>query len=60
MSNSSLRYVDHTYRDYSRYIDEGGRLIKHKKCDANFPSKVHRMLEDDAENSHVITWMVRL
>ena len=28
---SSLKYVDHTYRDFSRYIGEDGQLIKHKK-----------------------------
>ena len=59
MSHStSLKYVDHTYRDFSRYVEEGGQLIKHKKCHKNFPAKVHRILSD-SENSHVITWMVR-
>lgn len=54
---SSLRYVDHTYRDFSRYIEEGGRLIKHKKSEANFPAKLHKMVSDPA-NSKALMWMV--
>mmetsp|Transcript_44055 Transcript_44055/g.79048 ORF Transcript_44055/g.79048 Transcript_44055/m.79048 type:complete len:433 (-) Transcript_44055:524-1822(-) len=54
--SSSLKYVDHTYRDFSRYIDEGGQLIKHKKCEANFPAKLHKMLSEST-HSDVITWM---
>ena len=59
MSHStSLKFVDHTYRDFSRFIEEGGQLIRHKKCHKNFPAKVHQMLSD-SENSHIVTWMVR-
>lgn len=53
---STVRYVDHTYRDYSRYIEEGGQLIKHKKCEANFPAKVHKMLSDP-RHEDIVTWM---
>ena len=59
MSHStSSKFVDHTYRDFSRFIEEGGQLIRHKKCHKNFPAKVHQMLSD-SENSHIVTWMVR-
>lgn len=53
---NSLRYVDHTYRDFSQYTDHGGQLIKHKKCNNNFPAKVHLILSNP-DHSHVITWM---
>mmetsp|Transcript_5546 Transcript_5546/g.12065 ORF Transcript_5546/g.12065 Transcript_5546/m.12065 type:complete len:403 (-) Transcript_5546:1048-2256(-) len=56
MAASSLRYVDHTYRDFSKYIDEGGHLIKHKKSEANFPAKLHKMISEPT-NSSIITWM---
>mmetsp|Transcript_13349 Transcript_13349/g.24222 ORF Transcript_13349/g.24222 Transcript_13349/m.24222 type:complete len:428 (+) Transcript_13349:118-1401(+) len=56
MNSSKVKYVDHTYRDFSRYIDEGGQLIKHKKCEANFPAKLHKMLSEST-HSDVITWM---
>lgn len=55
-----IKYVDHTYRDYSRYVEEGGELIKHKKCGNNFPARLHRMLSDAAaldQYSDIITWM---
>jgi len=52
---STLRYVDHTYRDFSRYIEEGGKLIKHKKSGNNFPARLHKVLSD--HNEHAITWM---
>eukprot|EP00580_Thalassiosira_gravida_P005030 CAMPEP_0201654638 /NCGR_PEP_ID=MMETSP0493-20130528/45604_1 /ASSEMBLY_ACC=CAM_ASM_000838 /TAXON_ID=420259 /ORGANISM="Thalassiosira gravida, Strain GMp14c1" /LENGTH=101 /DNA_ID=CAMNT_0048131203 /DNA_START=86 /DNA_END=388 /DNA_ORIENTATION=- len=55
-SNSYVKHVDHTYRDFSKYIENGGKLIKHKKSEANFPAKLHKMLAEPA-NSHVITWM---
>ncbi|KAL7547503.1 hypothetical protein ACHAWF_010792 [Thalassiosira exigua] len=55
-SASMVRYVDHTYRDFSRYVQEGGDLPKHKKCDRNFPARVHQMLSDPA-NSRAVTWM---
>lgn len=56
MHSSSLKYVDHTYRDFSRYIDDGGQLIKHKKSDANFPAMLHKILSEPG-HSHIITWM---
>ncbi len=59
MSVPSLKYVDHTYRDLSRYIDNGGQLIKHKKSEANFPCKLHKMLSNPS-HSDAITWMVRM
>jgi hypothetical protein len=61
MSNnsSSLRYVDHTYRDFSRYVEEGGELVKHKKSGNNFPARLHKILSaSDPGHSDVITWMV--
>ena len=61
MSNisSSLRYVDHTYRDFSRYVEEGGELVKHKKSGNNFPARLHKILSaSDPGHSAVITWMV--
>lgn len=54
---TTLKYVDHTYRDFSRYTEEGGELIKHKKSTNNFPARLHKMLSDTM-NSDVITWMV--
>ena len=56
-SSSLIKYVDHTYRDYSRYVEEGGELIKHKKSGNNFPARLHAMLSNE-ENSDAITWMV--
>lgn len=56
MSSTTVRYVDHTYRDYSRYLEEGGQLAKHKKCQANFPAKLHKILSEQA-HSHIITWL---
>lgn len=55
-SSESVKYVDHTYRDYSTYIQNGGQLIKHKKSDKNFPVKMHRILSNPMY-SHIITWM---
>ena len=53
-----LRFVDHTYHDYSRYLEQGGKLIKHKKSTNKFPARLHRMLSNE-EHSDVICWMVR-
>ena len=53
-----IRYVDHSYRDYSQYIQSGGEIIKHKKSTNNFPARLHRMLSDEG-HSDIITWMVR-
>ena len=58
-SSESVKYVDHTYRDYSTYIQNGGQLIKHKKSDKNFPVKMHRILSNPMY-SHIITWMVSI
>lgn len=58
-SPSSMKYVDHTYRDFSRYVEEGGELAKHKKSANNFPARLHKILsETDPDHSDVITWMV--
>lgn len=54
----SRTHVDHTYRDYSRYLQEGGKVARHKKSDTNFPAKLHEILSTP-EFSHIITWMVR-
>ncbi|KAL9189727.1 hypothetical protein ACHAXT_009402 [Thalassiosira profunda] len=54
--SSIVRYVDHTYRDFSRYIEDGGALIKHKKSTNNFPAKLHKLLSDESYSA-VITWM---
>ena len=53
----SRPYVDHTYHDFSHYFQEGGKPIKHKKADANFPAKLHQMLAE-TQFAHIITWMV--
>ena len=50
--------VDHTYRDFSRYLAEGRPITKHKKSDSNFPAKLHEMLSEP-EMQDIITWMVR-
>ena len=50
--------VDHTYHDYSQYINEGGVLTKHKKSHNNFPRRLHTLISEH-DNSGVITWMVR-
>ena len=57
MSNFHVRHVDHTYKDFSHYVERGGELIVHKKSDRNFPAKVHAMLSDPS-NSEIVTWMV--
>lgn len=53
---TSLKYVDHTYHDFSNYIIEGGELTKHKKSHNNFPARLHRLLSSGHDD--VITWMV--
>jgi len=58
-NNSLNRWVDHTYRDYSQYVNLGGELIKHKKSDRNFPAKLHHLVSD-SKHSRAITWMVRM
>ena len=51
--------VDHTYHDYSRYLNEGGVLTKHKKSHNNFPRRLHTLVSN-SDYSGVITWMVRI
>jgi len=51
------RYTDHAYQDYSTYIEDGGRLQKHKKSERNFLARLHAMLSDE-QHSHIISWMV--
>ena len=58
-TSTSLKYVDHTYHDFSNYIIEGGELTKHKKSDNNFPARLHKLISDVNSND-VITWMVSL
>ena len=50
--------VDHAYHDFSRYLLEGGELVRKKKSDNNFPAKLHKILSDP-DLSHIIAWMVR-
>lgn len=57
-TSTSLKYVDHTYHDFSNYIIEGGELTKHKKSDNNFPARLHKLVSDGPND--VITWMVSL
>mmetsp|Transcript_1758 Transcript_1758/g.3320 ORF Transcript_1758/g.3320 Transcript_1758/m.3320 type:complete len:137 (-) Transcript_1758:910-1320(-) len=54
--SDALKYVDHTYRDFSNYTEDGGELIKHKKSGNNFPARLHKILSDPS-HSDVITWM---
>ena len=60
MSNRSetgqRQYVDHTYRDVSRFLERGGRITDHKKSGKNFPKRLHMMLSNP-DFSHIITWM---
>ncbi len=51
------RFADHTYRDFSTYIQDGGKVQKHKKSESNFPARLHAMLAEE-KYSHIITWMV--
>ena len=53
-----LNYVDHTYHDFSKYFEEGGEAVSHKKAGKNFPALLHRILSEETEYSHIITWMV--
>ena len=48
--------MDHSYRDFSTYIEDGGRVEKHKKSDRNFPAKLHLLLSNE-QYSHIISWM---
>ncbi|KAL3757213.1 hypothetical protein ACHAWU_003875 [Discostella pseudostelligera] len=50
------RVVEHTYRDFSLYLQQRGQVDKHKKVGANFPAKLHQMLSD-SHFSNIIVWM---
>ena len=51
------RYIDHSYHDYSTYIQDGGKIVKHKKSERNFPARLHTILSDE-QYAHIISWMV--
>ena len=51
------RFADHTYRDFSTYIKDGGKVLRHKKSESNFPARLHAMLSDE-KYTHMISWMV--
>ena len=51
------RFADHTYRDFSTYIQDGGKVQKHKKSESNFPARLHAMLAEE-KYSNIIAWMV--
>ena len=55
---SATTEITASYRDYSRYLELGGDLTRHKKCDRNFPARVHRMVSNP-DHSHIIHWLVR-
>mmetsp|Transcript_3116 Transcript_3116/g.4793 ORF Transcript_3116/g.4793 Transcript_3116/m.4793 type:complete len:400 (+) Transcript_3116:33-1232(+) len=50
------RFADHTYRDFSTYINDGGKVQKHKKSESNFPARLYAMLAEE-KYSHIISWM---
>ena len=50
------RRTDHSYHDFSTFIEDGGRIEKHTKCKRNFPACLHAMLSDE-QYSHIISWM---
>ncbi len=55
---STKAAVDHTYYDYSRYIQSGGQLkTEEKKASNNFPAKLHEILSEQSLNG-IISWMV--
>mmetsp|Transcript_32675 Transcript_32675/g.55620 ORF Transcript_32675/g.55620 Transcript_32675/m.55620 type:complete len:439 (+) Transcript_32675:177-1493(+) len=55
-TNDNRPRVNHTYHDFSRYLEEVGTPPKRKKADKNFPAKLHRILATP-EFSQIITWM---
>jgi hypothetical protein len=57
-SGSIRPRVDHTYQDFSFYLQHAGQVAKPKKACANFPAKLHHMLSDPLF-SHIVAWMVR-
>eukprot|EP00571_Detonula_confervacea_P011564 CAMPEP_0172307574 /NCGR_PEP_ID=MMETSP1058-20130122/8402_1 /TAXON_ID=83371 /ORGANISM="Detonula confervacea, Strain CCMP 353" /LENGTH=437 /DNA_ID=CAMNT_0013019779 /DNA_START=45 /DNA_END=1358 /DNA_ORIENTATION=+ len=54
--SSDRPYVNHTYRDFSLYLQQGLPIIDHKKAGSNFPAKLHQMLSEP-HFSHIIGWM---
>uniref|UniRef100_A0A7S2MAD3 HSF-type DNA-binding domain-containing protein n=1 Tax=Skeletonema marinoi TaxID=267567 RepID=A0A7S2MAD3_9STRA len=54
--NLPRRFADHTYRDFSTYIKDGGKVQKHKKSESNFPARLYAMLAEE-NYSHIISWM---
>lgn len=52
----SQQLVDHTYYDFSLFMEKGGQLPNQKKSGNNFPSNLHRILSDE-NFSDIITWM---
>lgn len=56
-SSLPRRFADHTYRDFSSFIKDGGKILRHKKSESNFPARLHAMLSNE-EYSHIISWMV--
>ncbi|KAK1734036.1 heat shock factor family protein, partial [Skeletonema marinoi] len=54
--NLPRRFADHTYRDFSTYIKDGGKVQKHKKSESNFPARLYAMLAEE-KYSHIISWM---
>jgi len=50
------RYANHTYHNYATFLEDGGKIEKHKKCERNFPALLHAMLSDE-KYSHIISWM---
>eukprot|EP00984_Skeletonema_dohrnii_P031934 scaffold25149_cov78-Skeletonema_dohrnii-CCMP3373.AAC.2 len=53
-----VKFKNHTYpyHDFSTYIDDGGKIEKHKKSDRNFPARLHVILSDE-QYSNIISWM---
>ena len=52
-----VKFKNHAYHDFSTYIDDGGKIEKHKKSDRNFPARLHVILSDE-QYSNIISWMV--
>ena len=57
-STMATTEITASYRDYSRYLELGGDLARHKKCESNFPARIHRMVSN-ADHSDIVGWLVR-
>ena len=57
-STMATTEITASYRDYSRYLELGGDLARHKKCESNFPARIHRMVSN-ADHSDIVHWQVR-